>query len=318
MTCLSIVIPVLNEEDNAPHIIPAVEDALAPLTNDGWSLEFIFTDNHSTDRTFELLSTLAANDRRVRVIRFSRNFGYQKSIRAGYLAARGDCVAQLDADLQDPPALLVDMAKMWRDGAKVVYGVRRSRQEGGGITYARKLFYRLVNALSEDSVPLDAGDFRLVDRQIVEALRRSPTAFPYLRGEIAAMGFRQDGLAYDRDARLRGDSKFPLRKLIALAIDGVVSQSIIPLRFATYLGLVIATITLLGAMAYLFAAALFDVDWPPGFATTTLLLLIGISLNALFLGIIGEYLARIYRQVSSDPNVIVEADIGGPDNDAPR
>lgn len=312
--CLSVVIPVFNEAENVPHIMPRLDRALAPLTDEGWRLEIVFTDNRSTDGTFALLAELADADRRVRVLRFSRNFGYQKSIRAGYFAASGDCVAQLDADLQDPPELLVEMVRMWRAGAKVVYGVRRGRREGRLLSAARKLFYRVVNSLADDPIPLDSGDFRLLDRAVVEVLRKSPTAFPYLRGEIATLGFRQEALTYDRDARLRGRSKFPLGAMVALAIDGIVSQSTVPLRLATYLGLCIAFLTLAAAAVYLVARLVFDVAWPPGFATTTLLLLLGMALNALFLGIIGEYLGRIYRQVSANHDVIVEVALGEPSN----
>lgn len=311
MTLLSIVIPVLNEEENVPHILPVLDEALAPLLAEGWRLEIIFTDNHSSDRTFPMLREMAVVDSRVRAIRFSKNVGYQKSIRAGYLAAKGDCVAQLDADLQDPPALLVEMARLWRDGAAVVYGVRKTRREGWAITLMRRAFYRLIDALSEDHLPPDAGDFRIVDRRIVELLRRSPTAHPYLRGEIAAMGFRQDAVVYDRGARLRGNSKFPLRKMISLAIDGIVSQSVVPLRVATYAGLTISLLTVVGACAYLLARIVLDVAWPPGFATTTILLLLGLGLNALFLGIIGEYLGRVYVQTTKPAEAPIEIEIGG-------
>lgn len=309
---LSIVIPVFNEEENVPHIVPAVDAALAPLRDQGWRFEYVFTDNHSTDRTFELLAEISASDPRVRVLRFSRNFGYQKSIRAGYRAATGDCVAQLDADLQDPPELLIDMVRRWESGVKVIYGVRRTRKEGMFVTIARKLFYRVIRILSEDDLPVDSGDFRLLDRAVVDVLGRSRTAFPYLRGEIAGMGFRQEGLVYDRNARERGTSKFPLRAMIALALDGIVAQSVVPLRLASYLGLAVTLLTMFVAAGYLLARLFFDVSWPQGFATTTLLLLLGISLNALFLGIIGEYLARIYKQVSGRSDVIVEAELGNP------
>jgi glycosyltransferase involved in cell wall biosynthesis len=308
-TLISICIPVYNEEENVDRIIPAVDRALAGLA-DRYEWELVFTDNHSTDRTFALLAGIALDDPRVRAIRFSRNFGYQKSVLTGYLNARGACAIQLDADLQDPPELIPEMIAAWEKGARVVYGVRRTRQEGAVVTALRRAFYRVISWLSEHPLPLDSGDFRLIDRCIIEALAAAPTSHPYLRGQIAGMGFAQVGIPYDRARRERGRSKFPLRAMLALAVDGIVSQSVVPLRISTYVGLVIAALTFLGIVVYAAVRLFFPVDWPPGFTTLTVLLLLSISLNALFLGIIGEYLARIYHQVSHRHKVIEEQRIG--------
>ncbi len=308
---LSICIPVFNEEDNVPLILPAVDAALAPLA-DRYDVEYVFTDNCSTDRTFERLADLARQDGRVRVIRFSRNFGFQKSILSGYLNARGDCAIQLDADLQDPPALIPQLVDVWEKGAQVAYGIRRSRKEGFFVTGLRKLFYRTINLLAEHRMPVDSGDFRLIDRCIINVLARTPSSSPYLRGEIAKMGFQQVGVPYDREKRRHGRSKFPFRALMSLAIDGIISQSIVPLRLATYIGLVMSLVTFLAIIGYVVTRVFFDVNWPPGFTTITVLILLSISLNALFLGIIGEYLARIYRQVSSHHTVIEEHRLGFP------
>lgn len=306
---LSVCIPVFNEEDNVARIVPAVDAALESHA-DRYELEFVFTDNCSTDRTFERLQEIAAADNRVRVLRFSRNFGFQKSILTGLLAARGHCAVQLDADLQDPPALIAAFLERWEAGIEVVYGVRRGRKEGRLITGLRKLFYRALNLLAEHPVPVDTGDFRLIDRKIIEVLREAPASDPYLRGEIARMGFRQEGVPYDRDARKHGRSKFSLRALMGLAVDGIISQSIVPLRVATWIGLIMSVVTFGALIFYTVVRLFFVVDWPPGFATTTVLILLSISLNALFLGIIGEYLARIYRQVNSHHQVIVARRIG--------
>ncbi len=308
---LSICIPVFNEAENIPLIVPAVDAALAPL-KDCYDVEYVFTDNHSTDETFERLAELARRDGRVRVIRFSRNFGYQKSVLTGYLNARGDCAVQLDADLQDPPALIPELVAEWEKGARVAYGIRRSRKEGLFVTGLRKLFYRTINLLAEHPLPVDTGDFRLIDRCIIDVLARTPASSPYLRGEIARMGFAQTGIPYDRAKRQFGRSKFPLRAMMGLAIDGIISQSIVPLRLATYTGLVMSLLTFLAIIGYVVTRVFFDVDWPPGFTTITVLVLLSISLNALFLGIIGEYLARIYRQVSSHHTVIEEQRLGFP------
>jgi len=308
-TLLSICIPVFNEEENLPAIIPAIDQALAGIA-DRYDLEFVFTDNCSSDGSFDILTTMAAADDRVRVIRFSRNFGYQKSVLTGYLNSSGACAVQLDADLQDPPSIIPKFLDEWEAGAKVIYGVRRSRKEGFFVTAARRLFYRFINFLAEHPLPVDTGDFRLIDRQIIDVLNATPSNSPYLRGEIAKMGFRQVGIDYDRAARQHGDSKFPLRAMVGLAVDGIISQSIVPLRLATYTGLVMALLTFLALLFYGLTRVFLDVDWPPGFTTITVLVLFSISLNALFLGIVGEYLARIYRQVSSHHTVIEDCRLG--------
>lgn len=302
---ISLVVPVFNEEEN---IFPFYE-AVAPIIDqysDHYDFEFVFTDNHSTDSTFAKLRDLRKHDQRVRVFRFSRNFGYQKSILAGYLKARGDALIQMDCDLQDPPNLISKFLKHWEDGCDVVYGVRQNRQENSMLSYLRKLFYRLVNYLSEDELPVDAGDFRLIDRKIVNVLREVDDAQPYLRGTIAAMGFRQHGVPYDRHQRQRGRSNFRFIDLVNLALDGVLNHSIVPLRLATYFGIAVSFLTVLAIIAYSAGKLLFGFDWPAGFTTLAVLVLAGISVNALFLGIIGEYLGRIYQQVKKRPLIIVE------------
>ena len=303
---VSIVIPVYNEAGN---IIPVYERTLEVLRGLNVDYEFIFTDNHSTDTSFQDLRQLAERDNRVRVIRFSKNFGFQKSILTGYLAASGDVAIQLDCDLQDPPELIPEFLARWRDGFRVVNGVRRSRPEGWWISTARKLFYRLINLLSEEDLPLDVGDFRLVDRCVLEELRLIDDQQPYLRGTIALFGFAQCGVAYDRAGRARGESKFPLHKLIGLAVDGILNHSLIPLRIATGTGIFMSALAVFGGLGYLVGKIYFGMDWPPGFATTVLLLMLGIGLNSFFLGIIGEFVGRIYRQVKRRPLVVVECEL---------
>ncbi len=306
--CLSIVVPVYNEEDNVLSLYHAVTEIMQPLSKQ-YEYELIFTDNHSTDSTFAKLEQLASLDQRVSVFRFSRNFGYQRSIITGYLKARGDAAIQLDCDMQDPPRLIPEFLRLWNEGYQVVYGVRRFRKEGRGITFLRKVFYRMINMLSEDYLPLDAGDFRLVDRCVLNELRNMEDSQPYLRGAIAAMGFKQIGFPYDREERTHGESKFSFGDLFGLAVDGILNHSIVPLRIATYTGLVVSTITFLAMAVYSIGKFLLGQNWPAGFATTTVLLLLSVSLNALFLGIIGEYLGRIYKQVKKRPLTIIEKQI---------
>lgn len=302
---ISIVIPVYNEEDNVERAYRAVLAVFEPMAG-RYEFEILFTDNHSIDRTFEILRRLAAADPRVRALRFSRDFGYQKSILAGYLNARGDAAIQLDCDLQDPPDLIAEFLRLWKEGNQVVYGIRRSRQESRSVELGRKLFYRLINALSEDDLPIDAGDFRLVDRRVLDEIKRVDDATPYLRGMIAAMGFQQVGVPYDRVAREFGDSKFGLGKMTRLAIDGILNHSLVPLRLASLIGVTLAGLTIFGIIGFAVGRLALGQAWPAGFATTTVLILFSITLNALFLGIIGEYLGRIYAQVKRGPLVIVE------------
>ena len=305
---ISICVPVFNEEQN----IAPLHQALAPIMeqlSSKYEFELLFTDNHSKDGTFQVLKQLADRDPRVRAIRFARNFGFQRSVLSAYLNARGDCAVQIDGDLQDPPALILEFVRKWEEGYRVVYGVRSSRKESWWMRFMRKLFYRMIDALSEDELPLDAGDFRLVDRRVLDELRKFEDDQPYVRGTIAALGFDQIGIPYDRAVRKYGESKFSFRELTGLAIDGILNHSVVPLRFATYLGLGISIATLFASGAYIIGRLFLGKDWPPGFATIIILILGSLSLNALFLGIIGEYLSRIYRQVKRRPLTVVECEV---------
>jgi len=310
MACplISLVVPVFNEIENLGPFFARVNPVLAKL-GDRYRFEFVFTDNHSTDGTFDRLSEIVRTDPRVRAFRLSRNFGYQRSILTGYKHARGDAAIQLDVDLQDPPELLETFLHHWCDGYKVVYGVRRTRQESRLLRGARKLFYRVLAALSEVDLPLDAGDFRLVDRQVLQQLRQIRDARPYLRGIIAESGFTQIGVPYDRQDRAHGRSKFSFPVLVQLALDGVVGHSTVLLRVATFVGVLVCAASILGLIGY-GATRLSGAPWPAGFTTTTMLILFGLGMNALFLGIIGEYVGRIYLEVRRRPVTIIERVVG--------
>lgn len=303
---LSVCVPVYNEEGNVRPLYERVRKVMAPLA-DRYDFELLFTDNHSTDRTFEEITELAHADPRVRAIRFSRNFGFQRSILANYCHARGDAAIQVDCDLQDPPELIPRFLELWEQGYKVVYGVRRERpNEARWLFHARRLFYRLIDLLSEEALPKDAGDFRLIDRCILDQLKELRDQHPYLRGTIAAMGFRQIGVPYDRDARTHGASKFNLVRLVGLALDGILQHSIVPLRIAIFIGALMFTVAVAGGLYYLAQKLFLPVDWPQGFASTTLLILLSMGVNALLLGIIGEYIGRIYKNVKQGPIVIIQ------------
>jgi dolichol-phosphate mannosyltransferase len=313
---ISVVIPTLNERHNVALVHERVSTVFEHL-NGQYEVEFVFTDNRSSDGTFDEIVRLAALDPRIRAYRFSRNFGYQRSILEGLRQARGDAAIEMDADLQDPPELIPEFLRLWEEGHAVVYGVREKRPDPWHIGALRRAFYRIANRLSEDPLPLDAGDFRLVDRRVLDVLKSLEDAQPYLRGTIAAMGFEQAGVRYQRDARQSGESKFSFGALVALSIDGILNHSIVPLRLATYTGLAVSLLSVVMILGYVVGRFAFGLDWPPGFATTTTLILLGIALNSLFLGVIGEYLGRIYKQVKRGPNTVIDRAIGAEADEMP-
>lgn len=304
---ITICVPVYNEENNILPFYQSLTNVVNQETH--YDFEFLFTDNHSDDATFVYLSELAQNDSRVRVIRFSKNFGFQKSIMTNYLNAQGDAAIQIDCDLQDPPELISAFLQKWELGAKVVYGIRKNRPEAKWLHLTRKIYYRLISYLSEDYLPPDAGDFRLIDRCIIEELRKVNDNAPYIRGLIASMGFNQIGIPYDRKERKAGYSKFNMSRLFSLALDGILQHTTIPLRLASIFGAFVSVLALLGGLYYFIAKIFFYNEWPVGLASLSILLLFSIGLNALFLGIIGEYISAIFKNIKKSPFTIIESRI---------
>jgi len=307
---ITISIPVYDEADNIAPLLKRVRAVTHGIA--GYDFEFLFTDNASGDATFERLTEEAHRDPRVRVLRFSRNFGFQLSILTNYLNARGVAAIQIDADLEDPPELIPEMIALWEKGYKVVYGIRRKRSELWVKTLMRRLFYRLVSRLSDVDVPNDAGDFRLVDREIIERLRETKDNNPYLRGTIAAFGYPQTGILYDRSARTAGRSKFSIPKLIRFGMDGICSQSTKPLELITFFGLALSILSLLGALGYMAWYLLDRSAKPQGFTTIVLLMLVTTGINTAFLGLLGEYVGRIFRNTRMVPAPIIESRIEHP------
>ena len=301
---VTISIPVLNEADN---ITPLLERLRAVAgSHPRYDFEFLFTDNASTDATFERLADEARGDDRIRVIRFTRNFGFQTSILTNYLNANGAAAIQIDADLQDPPELFGEFLATWEQGYKVVYGIRRSRPENFVLKSARKLFYRGLASLSTVELPVDAGDFRLIDRAVIEDLRKVRDDAPYIRGTIAQLGYKQTGIPYDRTERKRGSSKFRLMALIRLAVDGVCSQSTKPLELITLVGFIFSFLSFFAALFY-FAYYLLVIRKPPqGFTTLVILVLLSTSIQTAFIGMLGEYIGRIFRNTRSLPAPIID------------
>ena len=304
---LSVVVPCYNEEavirQTHARLIRVLEEAGLPF-------ELIYVNDGSRDRTLAILHDLHAGDDRVRVVSFSRNFGHQLAVTAGIDNATGDAVVLIDSDLQDPPEVIPAMVDLWREGYEVVYGVRESRSgESPFKLFTARVFYRLINKISDVPIPLDAGDFRLMDRRVVEVLKKMPERDRFVRGMVSWVGFRQCPLPYARAERAAGESKYPLRKMLRFAMDGVVSFSIVPLRISTFLGFLTAALAVLGIL-YAVGLRLSAGNWPPGWTLLLIstLLLGGLALGCL--GIIGEYVGRIYRELKRRPLYIVDEKLG--------
>lgn len=300
---ISIIVPVYNEEENVERTYRAIKNETEKLNN--YSFEIIFTDNQSTDRTFEKLTQIALEDSEVRLVRFARNFGFQNSVLTGYRLARGAAAIQIDADLQDPPALFCDFLEKWSEGYDVVVGVRRYRKEGYMLRQSRRIFYRLLSRMDGPHLIPDAGDFRLVDHSVINRLRSINEPHIYLRGLISSLARRQCGIVYDRSERIHNESKFKLMSLLKLALDGVLAHSSAPLKLSFYFGLVIALAAATLAGFYALLRLLDASQVPAGFVTSQILILFGIGLNSIFLGILGVYVGRIYDQVRNRPPTII-------------
>lgn len=303
---ISILIPVFNEDGNVEVAYSAVNSIFSTLP---YEFELIFTDNYSIDKTFEKLKQIAEVDDRVKVIRFNRNYGFQRSLFSAYYYSSGDACIQLDCDLQDPPSLIPQFLKLWEMGHDVVVGIRERRKENSLLSYTRKLFYFIQSKLTEDNMTLNAGDFRLVDRLVVNSLIQINDPNPYIRGIVSSLAVNETGIAYERDKRVQGKSKFPPLKLFTFAIECIFGNSLMPLRFASICGLFISVSCIVVGIFYFTSALFFGKSWPSGFATNIIITLFGISMNAIFLGIIGEYLGRIYQQLRNKPLVVVEQTI---------
>ncbi len=311
MKTLSVVIPFYNEGENVNRIYDELVDAHGRLFS-SYALEIVFTDNHSGDDSFERAVQIAHADGRVKVIRLSRNFGYQASILTGLLACTGDAVVQLDADGEDDPVLIATMLEMWEAGTQVAYGIRRRRCEPWLLTFQRKIFYRLLRFGSGLDVPPDAGDFRLMDRRIIDTLRRCRESSLYLRGLVAYAGYAQAGFEYDRRPRFRGTSRFTYRGYWKMAWDGITSFSDLPLRLAAYFGALLSGGSFIALFFYLAYHFLVGTK-TPGFTTIILTIFFLAGVQFLFMGILGMYVGRIYMEVKQRPLSVIETTV--PDGD---
>jgi polyisoprenyl-phosphate glycosyltransferase len=302
---ISVVTPCYNEEDNVEDCYAAVRRLFEGELRD-YEFEHIFCDNNSSDRTVAILKAMAGRDHRIKVIVNSRNFGPFCSLFNGILATRGDAVLTfLPADLQDPPELLPEFVAKWRDGYEVVYGIRRKREEGTILRSVRKVYYRLLSRFASIDIPIDVGEFQLVDRVVIEALRNFDDYYPYIRGMIANCGFRSTGIAYTWKARAKGFSKNRLYHLVDQGLNGLISFTKMPLRLSMFFGLSVALLSFFyAALSFIFNLVYYREFAPPGIATLIVALFFFSGLQLFFFGVIGEYIAAIHFQVRKRPLVI--------------
>jgi len=298
----SIIAPIYNEVDNIPELQRRIREVM-DSTGEPW--ELILVDDGSSDGSTERIRQIAAQDAHVRPVIFARNFGHQIAVTAGLDYARGAAMVIIDADLQDPPEVILDLIKKWKEGYEVVYAVRAERE---GETWFKlitaSLFYRLIYRITDVKIPLDTGDFRLLDRKIVDVMNQMREKHRFLRGMSSWIGFRQVGVEYKRAARKAGVTKYPFRKMIKFAQDGITGFSYFPLQIATYIGFVAAGIGVI-AMPIVIVGRLAGSHAFEGQATTLIAVLFFGGVQLISLGILGEYIGRIYDEVKGRPLYIV-------------
>jgi len=298
----SVVAPIFNERENLPELYRRVRDTM-DSTGEPW--ELVLVDDGSTDGSTDIIHELAKKDERVRPVIFARNFGHQIAITAGWDYARGEAVVIIDADLQDPPELILEMAEKWKEGYEVVFAVRKEREgESWFKLWTASLFYRIIYRITDVKIPLDTGDFRLMDRKVVNVLKQMRERHRFPRGMSAWVGFKQIGVEYKRAARVAGETKYPFRKMFRLAINAITGFSYFPLQVATYFGFVSAGIAALAIPVVIYmrvtgSQAFF------GQATTLIAVLFLGGVQLICVGILGEYIGRIYDEAKGRPLYIV-------------
>lgn len=298
---LSVVIPVFNEEDNISELYSRLSHVLEEANV---NFEIVFVDDGSCDGSVKKLNEIGASDTRIVVVELARNFGHQAAITAGLDFARGKAVAVMDGDLQDPPEVLPEFLDKWRGGYEVVYAIRAKRKEGWVKRTSYKVFYRLLRNVANIDIPLDAGDFCVMDRRVVDLLKNMPERNRFVRGIRSWIGFKQTGIPFERHARHAGRSKYTVFGLMVLALDGLVSFSYVPLRIITFLGFAVSFLSILLAIYYATIKLQFGLN-PPGFATIVVAICFFSGVQLLTLGVIGEYVGRIFEEAKSRPLYIL-------------
>ena len=305
MKKISVVVPMYYEEEVAKECYTRLKNVLEKIEN--YNYEIIFINDGSKDKTLEILKEIAKENKNVKIISFSRNFGHQCAVTAGLRYVTGDAIVIIDADLQDPPELIPEMIKLWEEGNEVIYGKRKSREgESRFKLLTASMFYKTLNALSDVEIPKDTGDFRLVDRKVVEVINSLPEHNKFLRGLFSWVGFKQKAYEYERKERYAGKTKYPLKKMLKLAQDGIFSFSIKPLKIVGAMGILSVIISI---MLFVYAVLSYAFDWNnlvPGWTSlmVTMTFIGGMILISLWM--IGEYIGRIYDETKRRPEYIIE------------
>jgi dolichol-phosphate mannosyltransferase len=300
---LSIIIPIYNEEGNIRLLYDRVSKVASGITG---SYELVFINDGSKDQSLAMIVNLAQSDPHVKYINFSRNFGHQIAVTAGIDHCTGEAVAIIDADLQDPPELIVELYNKMNEGYQVVYARRRSRSgESFMKKFTAKMFYRILAKITSIKIPVDTGDFRIMHRKIIEVLKQMPEQQKYLRGQIAWAGFNQTYILYDRDERHAGSTGYTYKKMIRFALDGITGFSNLPLKFATVAGFIVSGVTFLVSLYALYARFVAK-DYVPGWTSLILAVLFIGGVQLISIGIIGEYMSRMSANVRNRPLYIVE------------
>ena len=302
---LSVVVPCYNEEKVLPHFAERIAAVLNQL---GLTYEVVVVDDGSTDRTGEIAHTLCVRFRGFRLVSLFRNFGHQNAVSAGLEHARGDGVVLIDADLQDPPEIIPELVSRWRQGYQVVYGQRRRRE--GETAFKRtsaKLFYRFLSWLTQAKIARDTGDFRLIDRAVVDVLQSMPERHRFIRGMVSWIGGRQTAVIYDRKPRKAGETKYSLRKMLLFGADAITGFSVLPLRLVTCLGGLAVCFSLMYAAFILVVRLFAPAYYVPGWPTMTILILFFGGLNMFCMGLVGEYVGRIFEEVKGRPKFVVQS-----------
>ena len=308
MKKISVVVPMYYEEEVAKECYTRLKNVLEKIEN--YNYEIIFINDGSKDKTLEILKNIAEENKNVKIISFSRNFGHQCAVTAGLRYVTGDAIVIIDADLQDPPELIPEMLKLWEEGNEVIYGKRKSREgESRFKLLTASMFYKTLNALSDVEIPKDTGDFRLVDRKVVEVINSLPEHNKFLRGLFSWVGFKQKAYEYERKERYAGKTKYPLKKMLKLAQDGIFSFSIKPLKIVGAMGILSVIISII---LFVYAVLSYAFDWNnlvPGWTSlmVTMTFIGGMILISLWM--IGEYIGRIYDETKRRPEYIIDETI---------
>jgi len=308
MKKVSVVVPMYYEEEVANECYNRLSNVLKNIPN--YEYEMVFVNDGSKDKTLEILEEIASKDKNIKIVSFARNFGHQAAVTAGIKYVIGDVVVIIDADLQDPPELIPDMLKLWEDGHEVIYGKRKSRDgESKFKLLTAKMFYKTLNSLSDVEIPKDTGDFRLVDKKVIDVVNSMPEHNKFLRGLFSWVGFKQKAFEYERKERFAGETKYPLKKMLKLASDGIISFSSKPLKLVGGLGLLTILISI-AILIYSLISYVFNLNHlTPGWTSIMVTITLFSGVQLLSIWIMSEYIARIYDETKNRPQYIVDKTI---------